>query len=121
MLEEKTITPQELQSLQEKEKQKQELGKKKTPLPLYDISPILCFVLVCLIAPLGEECVFRYIIFEIFDKKNPLAYILSGGSFIFLHWLGPAQGLLNFTTFKLLLLTYLPFTAFLIYVYRRSN
>ncbi len=85
MLEEKTITPQELQSLQEKEKQEQELGKKKSPLPLYDISPILCFILICIIAPLGEECVFRYVIFEIFDKNNPLAYFLSGGSFIFLH------------------------------------
>ena len=85
MLEEKTITPQELQSFQEKEKQKQELGKKKSPLPLYDISPILCFILICIIAPLGEECVFRYVIFEIFDKNNPLAYFLSGGSFIFLH------------------------------------
>ena len=121
MLEEKVITPQELQEAQEKNSKKQELGKKETSFPLYNVSPLLCFILVCLVAPLGEECVFRYIIFEIFDKKNPLAYIVSGGSFIFLHWLGPVQGLLNFTTIKLLLLTYLPVTVFLIYVYKKSN
>lgn len=121
MLEQKVVTPAELQKIHEKEKQEQASGKKKVPLPLYSISPLLCFILVCIIAPLGEECVFRYIIFEIFDKNNPLPYILSGGSFIFMHWLGPAQGLLNFTTIKLLLLTYLPMTILFIYAYRKSK
>lgn len=125
MLEEKVVTREELaeqlKKSQETAKENQELGKKQNPLPLYDASPVLCFVLVCIIAPLGEECVFRYLIFEIFDKNKPLAYIFSSMFFIFLHWTGPAQGLLNFTTIQLLMLTYLPLTFFLIYTYRKSK
>jgi membrane protease YdiL (CAAX protease family) len=72
-----------------------------------------------IIAPLGEECIFRYLVFEIFGKKNPLAYLISALGFIFFHWLGPALGggLLNGTTLQLLFLAYLPMNIFFIYVY----
>jgi membrane protease YdiL (CAAX protease family) len=90
-------------------------------LPLYSISPVICFVFVCIVAPLGEECVFRYLIFEIFSKNNPFAYAFSALGFIFLHWAGSAHMLFNLTTITLFLLTYLPITIILIYSYRKSK
>ena len=89
MLEEKVITTEDLEKEKqkelEKEKRLQELKRKKSSLHLYNISPFFFFITAVIIAPIVEECVFRYLIFEIFNKSNPLAYIFSGLSFIFLH------------------------------------
>ena len=127
MLEEKIITQEDLEKQTKKEQERERVQnskKKSVNLPFYNISPFFCFITVCLIAPLGEEAIFRYLIFEIFDKKI-LAYICSGLGFIFFHWMGPTLGfgggLLNFTTLKFLLITYLPMTIFLIYAYRKSK
>jgi hypothetical protein len=122
-LEEGTINEEELKKQAERDKPPQDSEKKKNSsrIPFYDISPFLSFLLCCVVAPLGEECIFRYLIFEIFDKDNPLAYIFSAAGFILLHWLGPLGGLFNFTTIGLLLLTYLPLTVALIFVYRKSK
>jgi hypothetical protein len=97
MLEEKVITQEDLEKEQQKEaerererereraKRPQDLKKKPVNLPFYSFSPIFCFITIVIIAPIVEESIFRYLIFEIFDKNNPLAYILSGLGFIFLH------------------------------------
>jgi len=95
MLEEKIITQEDLDKEKQKEaererereraKRPQDLKKKSVNLPFYNISRIFSFITIVIIAPIVEECVFRYLIFEIFDKNNPLAYILSGLGFIFLH------------------------------------
>ncbi|CAJ0832425.1 9721_t:CDS:10, partial [Entrophospora sp. SA101] len=98
--------------------EEKDLKKKPVNLLLYNISWIFSFITVVLIAPIVEECVFRYLIFEIFNKNNPLAYICSGLGFIFLHWGG---GVLNFTTIGFLLLSYLPMTIFFIYAYRKKK
>jgi len=129
MLEERLITPKELEEIKQKEvelaREKEKLGKKTVNLPFYNISRIFCFVSVVILAPLGEEAVFRYLIFEIFGKENPFSYLFSGLSFIFFHWLGPTLGfgggLLNFTTIKFLFLSYLPMTIFFIWSYKKSN
>ena len=125
MLEEKVITQKQLdeekQKAIERERERQPQEVKKEPVSIY----FLNFAFIVILAPIIEECVFRYLIFETFSKDNPLAYIFSGLSFIFLHWLGPTLGvgggLLNFTTIKFLFLTYLPMTIFLIWVYRKSK
>jgi Type II CAAX prenyl endopeptidase Rce1-like len=122
MLREGLITPKELEEIKQKEielaKEREKLGKKQVNLPFYSISPIFCFISMVIVAPLGEEAVFRYLIFEIFGKKNPFSYLFSGLGFIFFHWLGPTLGfgggLLNFTTIKFLFLSYLPMTIFFI-------
>ena len=36
----------------------------------FNYSPVLFFILTCLIAPVAEECFFRYLIFENFNKKK---------------------------------------------------
>lgn len=125
MLEERVITQEQLDKGQkeaaERERERRPQEVKKEPVSIY----FLNFAFIVILAPIIEECVFRYLIFEIFSKDNPLAYIFSGLSFIFLHWLGPTLGvgggLLNFTTIKFLLLTYLPMAIFLIWVYRKSK
>lgn len=110
------------QKLQEIKKTVSEPSKKSiNPLLFYVIHPIISFIAIVLIAPIAEECVFRYLIFEIFRKDNPLAYIFSAIGFIFIHWMGSASGLLNFTTIKLLLIFYLPMTILFIYAYRKSK
>ena len=120
MLEEKAITKEQLEK-EQKEAIERAREVKKEPVSIY----FLNFAFIVILAPIIEECVFRYLIFEIFSKDNPVDYIFSGLSFIFLHWLGPTLGvgggLLNFTAIKFLLLTYLPITIFLIWVYRKSK
>src|ERR1043165_1746469 len=99
MLEEGVTTREELKEEIEKNKIKaQQKGNKQESASIY----FLNFSFIVILAPIIEECVFRYLIFEIFSKDNPLAYIFSGLSFIFFHWLGPTLavggGVLNFTT-----------------------
>ena len=113
LLEEKLITQEEL------EKKRKEIAenssrkkKRKFSLEFFD------FVFVVILAPIIEECLFRHLIFEIFNKNSFFPYILSGLGFIFFHWKG---GLLNFTTISLLIITYLPMTILFIYAYRKGK
>jgi len=48
-------------------------------------SPTLLFILACLIAPITEECFFRYLIFENFNKKKLIPYLFSFFGFILMH------------------------------------
>jgi len=91
MLEEKVITQEQLDkerkefAKRERERERERAGqpkevKKETP-SIY----LFNFLFIVILAPIIEECVFRYLIFEIFSKNNFLAYIFSGLSFIFLH------------------------------------
>ena len=41
---------------------------------------------MCVLAPIVEECIFRYFIFRIFGKENPLAYLCSFFTFILAHY-----------------------------------
>jgi membrane protease YdiL (CAAX protease family) len=118
MLEENLITIEELKKQQEAERERGGLKEKQVPLPFYNISPAFSFITIVIIAPIVEECISRYLIFEIFGKNNPLSYIFSGLGFIFLHW---GRGILNFTTISFLLLSYLPMTVFFIWAYRKSK
>lgn len=76
------------------------------------------FLLTCLIAPIAEECFFRYLIFNNFKKNNLLPYLLSFFGFIFMHirWFSfvDLNSLISFFSFSL-------FTFYLIYIYRQSD
>ena len=80
MLEEKAITKEQLEK-EQKEAIERAREVKKEPVSIY----FLNFAFIVILAPIIEECVFRYLIFEIFSKDNPVDYIFSGLSFIFLH------------------------------------
>lgn len=109
---------QELEESANREREFHTKSKKPTGLPLYEVSPFFSFLSIVIIAPIVEESIFRYLIFEVFNKNNPLVYLLSGLSFIILHW---NHGLFTFTAFNYLILTYLPMTIFFIWVYRNSK
>jgi len=116
MLEEKVITREKLEQKQQQLSQK--TIKKTDSIPFYSISPIISFIFVVIAAPIIEEAVFRYLIFDIFEKNSPLPYIFSTLSFIFLHWQG---GVFNFNTIGYLFLKYFPMTILFIYVYKKSK
>jgi len=40
----------------------------------------------CLFAPIIEECLYRFFVFEILGKNNPFSYLLSYFTFILAHW-----------------------------------
>jgi membrane protease YdiL (CAAX protease family) len=73
------------QSTQENKKISNSDQNKSTKIPFYNISPVFSFITIVCLAPIIEECLFRYLIFESLGKKNSLAYIFSGASFIFFH------------------------------------
>ncbi|CAG8480481.1 458_t:CDS:1 [Ambispora leptoticha] len=123
MIEENLTTEEELvkKALEERKQIDKFITEKKrlpTTMPLGNVSLFLGFITVVIIAPIVEECLCRYLIFEIFGKSNIFAYIFSGLIFIFLHWQG---GILNFTALGLLLLNYLPATILFIYAYHESK
>jgi membrane protease YdiL (CAAX protease family) len=41
---------------------------------------------LCIFAPIIEECIYRYFVFNIFGKKNPLSYLISFLAFILAHY-----------------------------------
>lgn len=49
------------------------------------IGPLATFLLTCLIAPVAEECFFRYLIFDNFAKNSFLPYLFSFFGFTFVH------------------------------------
>jgi membrane protease YdiL (CAAX protease family) len=61
----------------------------KQVINFHRIGPLATFFLTCLIAPVAEECFFRYLIFANFAKNNFLPYLLSFFGFIIMHvgWL----------------------------------
>ena len=69
---------------------------------------------LCVVAPLVEECIFRYFIFKIFGRKNPFAYLCSFFTFILVHY---HRG----ENIPLLFLQYSVATMAFIYVYKKSN
>jgi membrane protease YdiL (CAAX protease family) len=73
------------------------------------------FLGLCILAPLVEECVFRYFIFKIFGKKNLFPYLLSFFSFIFYHYSWQGENI------AILFLQYSVASFGLIYVYKKSN
>lgn len=78
------------------------------------------FVFVCIVAPIAEECFFRYLIFEIFDKDTWTPYLISFFGFMSAH-LGYLIFPINFSNFLEWTLAYGSLTISLIGVYRRSN
>jgi len=55
---------------------------------LYPFSPTLYFLSFCLIGPIIEEFIFRYLVFKTFGKKGKglwLSYFISFFAFIFVH------------------------------------
>ena len=55
---------------------------------LYHVSPIFYFLSLCLIGPVVEEFIFRYLVFRIFGKKGKrfwLSCFISFFAFIFAH------------------------------------
>ena len=69
---------------------------------------------LCVVAPLVEECIFRYFIFKIFGRKNPLAYLCSFFAFILVHYHWGEN-------IPLLFLQYSMATLSFIYIYKKSN
>jgi len=117
-IEDKVMNEWELIKFQQSKNLKENSSFQKNSLPFYSISPLFCFLAICIFAPIIEECVFRYLIFENFGKKNPFTFLFSGVSFIFAHW---QTSLLNFTTINYLLLNHLPMTTLFIWVYWKSK
>ena len=92
-------------------------AKEKT-LETFNHSPVLFFILACLIAPITEECFFCYLIFENFNKKKWTPYIFSFFSFILMH---STYFSFSWKGFGELFLGYWLITWLFIYVYRKSN
>jgi len=69
----------------------------------------------CILAPLAEECIFRYFIFKIFGRKNPLSYLFSFSTFIFYHYWWTGENM------AVLFLQYCVASFGLIYIYKKSN
>jgi membrane protease YdiL (CAAX protease family) len=72
------------------------------------------FLGLCVLAPLVEECIFRYFIFKIFGKKNPLAYFCSFFTFILVHYHWGENILLLFFQYSVATLGF-------IYIYKKSG
>lgn len=59
--------------------------KKPVQTDLVPKADLRFFLSACLLAPVVEECVFRWFIFKIFGKKNPFSYLISFFSFTLAH------------------------------------
>ena len=70
---------------------------------------------LCIFAPIIEECIYRYLVFKIFGKKNLLSYLISFFAFVLVHycWRGESIGVL--------FLQYSLASFGLIYIYEKSN
>ena len=83
-------------------------------------SPIV-FFLICLIGPILEEFIFRYLIFKYFDRKAWSTYLFSFLSFILWH---VGEGNFSFTTLENF---FVPFAYFGIsallftFIYKETN
>jgi len=70
---------------------------------------------LCIFAPIIEEIVYRYFVFNIFGKKNPLSYLLSFLAFILAHYCWHGESI------SILFLQYSLASFGLIYIYKKSN
>ncbi|MCE8159145.1 MAG: CPBP family intramembrane metalloprotease [Candidatus Moeniiplasma glomeromycotorum] len=69
---------------------------------------------LCILAPLVEECIFRYFVFALFGKKNYFAYFFSFFAFILAHYHWGEN-------IPVLFIQYSVATVAFIYVYKKSN
>ena len=69
----------------------------------------------CVLAPIIEECLYRFFIFEILGKNNPFSYLLSYFTFILAHWQVRGE---NFVS---LFIQYSVATIGFIWIYQKSN
>ena len=72
------------------------------------------FLGMCVLAPIVEECIFRYFIFKIFGKKNPVAYLCSFFTFILAHYHQGENVLILFFQYSVATLGF-------IYIYKKSG
>jgi membrane protease YdiL (CAAX protease family) len=70
---------------------------------------------LCVLAPLIEEIIYRYVVFEIFGKKNYFSYFLSFFVFILAHYCWRGE---NIAT---LFLQYSVASFAIIYIYKNSD
>jgi len=70
---------------------------------------------LCIFAPIIEECVYRYLVFKIFGKKNFLSYLISFFAFILAHYCWRGESI------RVLFLQYSLAGFGLIYIYKKSN
>jgi len=64
---------------------------------IFELPLPIVFFLVCLIGPILEEFIFRYLIFKYFDRKALSTYLFSFLSFILWHI---NEGKFSFTTLE---------------------
>src|SRR5438876_6722356 len=69
---------------------------------------------MCALAPIVEEGIFRYFIFQIFGRKNPLSYLFSFSTFILAHYHRGENILLLFFQYSVVTLGF-------IYIYKKSG
>jgi len=69
---------------------------------------------MCVLAPIVEECIFRYFVFKIFGWKNPFSYLISFLTFILVHY---HQG----ENIPILFFQYSMATLGFIYIYKKSG
>jgi membrane protease YdiL (CAAX protease family) len=69
---------------------------------------------MCVLAPIVEEGIFRYFIFQTFGRKNLLSYLISFFTFILAHYHRGENILLLF-------LQYSVATMAFIYIYKKSG
>jgi len=72
------------------------------------------FLGMCILAPIVEEFIFRYFIFQIFGRKNPFSYLFSYLTFILAHYHRGENILLLFAQYSVA-------TWGFIYIYQKSN
>lgn len=69
---------------------------------------------MCVLAPIVEECIFRYFVFKIFGRKNPFSYLFSFFAFVLAHY---HRG----ENIPILFLQYSVATCAFIYIYKKSG
>ena len=80
----------------------------------YQFSPLLFSVGLCLIAPLWEEFVFRYLVFKVFGRKKIFSYLISFFGFVMMHFISE-----TFAFKRFLGLSY--YAIWLIFIYWLSD
>lgn len=53
---------------------------------VYQFHWFLSLISLCLVGPILEEIIFRYLVFRIFDKNTWTPYLISFFSFVLWHW-----------------------------------